>query len=252
MKTLWNILAVVAIGNLVALGAFVGWLKVTDRLDVERATTVRLMLAKTITTERAEKEEAKAKEEAEREAAEAAAKASRAPLTASQLLAAREEATELDRQRIERLQREVSDLRAQLAREIAEVKTQRDQLDADRTQFDAIVRATGEQLQNEQFQKTLGVLVSLKPAQAVTLLRGMMAPPAAFAPVDGGAEPAPVGPAWSEAGITEVVGYLDAMEDKNRTKIIGEFAKAEPALATELLERLRNRATMARVPSGAP
>lgn len=250
MKTLWNILAVVAIGNIVALAAFVGWLKVSDRLNAERATAVRMMLAKTITTERAEKDEAKAKEEADRKAAEAAAKSSRAPLTASQLLAARDEASELDRQRLERLQREVSDLQAQLAKDMADVKREREQLDADRRRFDAIVKATTEQLQDEQFQKTLGVLTSLKPAQAVTVLRGMLAPAPAFAPIEG--EAPPVAPSWSEEGIAEVVSYLDAMEDKNRTKIIAEFAKAEPALATELLERLKNRATMARVPSGAP
>jgi hypothetical protein len=46
-------------------------------------------------------------------------------------------------------------------------------------------------------------------------------------------------------GTDQVVAYLNAMEDRTRTKIITEFQKQDPALAAELLERLRTRATLA-------
>ena len=44
------------------------------------------------------------------------------------------------------------------------------------------------------------------------------------------------------------VRYLDAMDDKHRTKVMAELAKADPKLAADLLERIRKQGEFARVP----
>src|SRR5262245_5159526 len=117
MKKLWNILSVISVANVVALGAFAGWLVKSDRLDMNRVRDARIALAKTITDEHAEELAAKAKADQDAKAAEAAKLAARPPLTAAERLAARVEATELDNQRAERLKREVLDMQRQLNEE---------------------------------------------------------------------------------------------------------------------------------------
>lgn len=253
MKTAWNILAIVAIANMLGLAAVVGWLYSSDRMNKERATAIRVMVAKTITQEKSEAQEAQAKADADKKATEEAVKSARAPLTAFEKLAARGEATEIDRQRAERLKREVADLQSQLARDMSDIARQRAELESDRETFNAMVNGTRVKLNDAQYRKTLNTLASLKPAQAVALFREMLTPSGAASPSDALAAPNGTATAatWSEESMTTVVGYLDAMGD-DRSKVIGEFLKTDPPLAAELLERLRTRATFARVPRNAP
>ncbi len=253
MKTAWNILAIVAVANLLALAAFGAWLYSSDRMNAVRATAIRAMVSKTITQENTEALEAQAKADTEKKAAEEATRSGRAPLTAFEKLAARGEATEIDRQRAERLKREVADLQAQLARDMSDVARQRAELESDRETFNAMVNGTRAKLNDAQYRKTLDTLASLKPVQAVALFREMLAPSGGTAPTDTLAAPngAPTTPTWSEENMSTVVSYLDAMGD-DRSKIIGEFLKTDPPLAAELLERLRTRASFARVPRNAP
>ena len=53
------------------------------------------------------------------------------------------------------------------------------------------------------------------------------------------------------AGEEQVVSYLDAMDEKPRGRIMTELAKSDPALATRLLGRIRDRAQFAPVPGNA-
>lgn len=250
MKTIWNILAVIAIANLLALAGFVGWLRMTDRMSVDRLREIREKVSKTITQENTEFEQAKAKVEADQKAAEAAAKAAKAPLTAEQRLAARGEATELDRLRAERLQREVDDLKRGLQAEREKLSREQAALDAERKAFQELVQGSQDAVANAQFQKSLGVLSTLKPAVAATMIQQLIsgaadpnslqpvpAPGEAAAANQGGPSPKPA----PNAGFTQAVSYLDAMDDRPRGKIMAEFAKTDPALATRLLERLRKR-----------
>ncbi|MDX2130560.1 MAG: hypothetical protein SFY69_00735 [Planctomycetota bacterium] len=239
MKTLWNILSIVAVANMLALAGVVGWLRMNDRLNADRGRVIRELLSKTLTEEAAEAEAAKLAEEKARAEEEAQEKAARAPLTAAQKLAARGESTELDAQRAERVRREITDLRSQLARDLAEIERQRADLQRREQEFTSLVEAGRRQLEDEQFQKTLGVLSALKPAQAVSMLRTMLDPP----PTAPGAPPEPVSP----AAMGTVVSYLDAMDDRTRSRVLGEWAKGDPSLATQLLERLRTRAAFAPV-----
>ncbi|MFT3686204.1 MAG: hypothetical protein QM783_14990 [Phycisphaerales bacterium] len=68
MKRVWNMLAFLAIANLLAIGGFVGWLAATDRLSVDRLRTLRESWKTTV----AEEKEAEAKAAVESEAAKKA------------------------------------------------------------------------------------------------------------------------------------------------------------------------------------
>ncbi len=263
MKTVWNIIAVVAVANLLAVAGFFGWLKATNRLSADRARAVRNLLSPTIAQDAAAGEKRKADEAQAIKDREAAEKAARPPLTAAEKLAARVEATELDRQRLERLKREVEDLQKAVTRDRSEVDTQRTQLTADQKAFDEQVKQVAALASTEQFKKTLDILQSLKPAAAKSLLMEIIGPGvAAPTPAQASTE-APVGanmPATleqasvpksaGESGARIAVEYLNAMDDRARTKVMTEFAKDSPALAAQLLESLRKRGQFARADAG--
>jgi len=70
MKTIWSIVSALAVGHLLALAGFGGWLVATERLDIERVRAIREMVQETIP-------EQQAREDTELEAAETAAEAAR-------------------------------------------------------------------------------------------------------------------------------------------------------------------------------
>ena len=256
MKALWNILSVIAVANVIAIAGFIGWLHSSGRLNVDRARDVRLLLTRTLAQEKAEAEAAAKAQDAEKLKAEEEKKAAKPPLTATERLSARMEATELDRQRIDRLKREILDLQNQLAEDRRRLNAERLALENDKKEFQELLIASNAANTDAQFQKTLKVLQSQKPAQAVVLLQQMLAdptPPPEFAPIpmaNGMSAPAPTpqAAAADEERLATVVAYLDAMNDKSRSKIIEALTKTDPKLAADLLERLRQRGEFARVP----
>lgn len=271
MKTAWNIIAIIALANLLAMAGFLGWLRMTDRLSMDRAKQVREMMTRTLTSDK-QAEEAKKKEaELAAKAAEEAAKAARSPLTASETLAARAQATNLDRERMERLRREVQDLQAAIGRERSKLDADRSVLEADKKAFAAEQERIAATTGTEQFERSLGVLVSLKPAQARSILEEIMrggkatsqdmmnadgsvntdavasaqAQPRSSGDANGaqaGADAAQIG---NDSGKRLAVEYLNAMDERARGKIMTEFAKDSPAVAAELLEILRMRGRVA-------
>lgn len=271
MKALWTALSVAAIANLIALVALGAWLVKSDRLDNDRARRIRELLTITITDEKAASAAELASLEQKKAEAETARKENQAPLTAAEQLEARLEATELDRQRAERLKREVQDLRASLSSERAK-------LDSDWKQLRDAQKAHADQVQqnlatvgSEQFQKTLTVLSKLEPKEAKSVLMQMLdgagiqpvqVPGISMAPVAAppsanpqapstGPEPSTASPS-ARPGTQQVLAYIDAMDDKIRTAILNEIIKDDPKLAAELLEALRVRGTFAAVAQGAP
>ncbi len=254
MKMIWNALSVVAVANLLGLLGFVGWLKADDRLDADRARAVRAVFGKTLTEEAREVAKAKAEQEASEKASAEAKRKDQPPLTAEQRVALRLEATEIDRQRMERLQREVEDLRRVLATERSVLDRDCAAFVAEKNAFEAASAATRRALEDGQFQKTLTVLSTMKPKDAVGLLTQMLRGES-FAPAGQAPALAAGGTASTEteaaAGEEQVVSYLDAMDEKPRGRIMTELAKSDPALATRLLGRIRDRAQFAPVPGNA-
>lgn len=231
MKKIWTLISVMAVANMLALMAFVGWLQATDRLDLQRVRDMRSLYAETL-TEQLDREQLEADQLAEaKKAKELAAEEALQgePIDSADWLRINWELREQDSERLERLRREVEDLkrtladaRAKLNADIAAFETMKETFDADR---ERIARIEGD----EQFKKAVDTYAALKPAAAVRMMIQMM-----------GQRPT--------EGVLQVVSYLNAMDERKRSSIIGEFEKTDPALAADLLERLRNYGLGARGP----
>ncbi|MEI7657791.1 MAG: hypothetical protein WCK33_06970 [Phycisphaerae bacterium] len=271
MKALFIALIVVAVANFIATLGFVGWLVQSDRLDMERIRELRTRLTVTITQQKAAADADAKKAEEAAKAAEAAAKAAKPPLTASEQLAARLEATELDKERLARLRRDVESLQKRLADQTAQLAKERADLAEERRVLAGMNSQSVDKVAQEQFVKSLNVLSSMKPAAAKSILSQMLsgqapdpaaAAPIAAAPSANGRPPAtgqaPVDAKAQAERMRKVVQYLDAMEDRVRTNILGEFAKDDAAMASQLLEHLRDKgkpqgpAAPTRTASGSP
>jgi flagellar basal body-associated protein FliL len=250
MKTVWNIISVIAVANLLALAGVLLWLKSSDRLDTDRARALRELFSTTVTSDKAKAEAAAKEAEAAKALAEAEAKANKPPLTASEKLQSRVELTELDEQRMQRVRREVEDLRAALAREREELDKRWTQLETDRKAFEQLVADSTNGVSDEQFRKSLDVLQGLKaPAAKQLLVQMLNEPGAAETAAQAGAQ---VGaPVLREGRMKRVTEYLNAMDERARGRIMAEFTKDDPALAAELLDALRRHGQFARA-DGAP
>jgi hypothetical protein len=224
MKTLLTAIGVIAVANLIALLGFAGWLASTGRVDRARMNKVREMFSETVASQTAREAAEVAQAEADAKTAEQAKKDARPPITASEQLSARVEATEIDRQRAERLRREIADLQRSLAERETQVNKRAAEIDKDKTAFEKMRAGIAASEASAQFKKTLSTLEGLKPAEAKKTLKEVLS-----------GDPV--------KGIDQVVSYLNAMEDRARTKVMAEFIKEDPKLAADLLERLRMRGT---------
>ncbi len=257
MKKLWNIFAVIAIANLLAMVGFVGWLRVTDRLNIDRVRELRQRMSVTISQYKATMAQDDANKLSEEAMAAAEAKASKLPLNAEQQLATRVELSQLDQQRLQRLREEIEALRRSLSQERIDLDQRQAVLEADRAAFAEQTRQFTADSGDEQFKKTLGVLQSLKAKEAKAMIEEMIAgpmSPAIEASATGeGANDAPI--AQGRAVVppmrrnldkfTRAARYLNAMDERSRTRIMSEFAKGDPKMAVELLDAVRRQGEFA-------
>jgi hypothetical protein len=231
MKTIWSIFSALAVGHLLAITGFGCWLVATERLDWDRAQAIREVMQETIpdqqAREQAEREQAEAEAEAAR-AAQAEAEDNGIPLMADGVVQAKIEASEMDQQRLNRMRRLVADLqetvrieREALVRDCEAFEQQKADYEAERQRIAQIEGA-------EQFRTALTVYEGLRPAAAQNMLAELLA----------GAGEAK---GSKDRGEELVVAYLNAMQERQRNKIMAEFEKEDPALAAGLLERLRTR-----------
>jgi hypothetical protein len=230
MKTAWSILSALAIGNLLTLAGFRAWLVASDRMDCERARAIRAIVQETVPDARA-----RTKQEAELAQQEAIARELTAqsqeegiPITADGIVRGKIEASEMDLQRINRMRQLVSDLQEAVRIERESLTRDREDFDRSKLAFEAERARIAEIEGAEQFQTALSVYEGLRPDAARNMLAQLLA---------GAGEAA----GSREQGEDLVVAYLNAMQDRQRNKIIAEFEKDDPALAAGLLERLRTR-----------
>lgn len=227
MKSIWIIVSTLALANLLALLGLGAWLKATDRLSMDRIRAVREVFAQTTTDEATA--EGALEAEAQRSQAEADEQAKQAspPLSAEGALNADDLETEKARQHVERLRREVADLQRSLLRERAALDDGWAQFRAEKQAFEEMRVRLAALEGGEQFERTLRLYEALKPKQAQDLLQQLI-----------------------DAGDTEqAVSYLNAMQTRTASRIIAEFE--DPAVAADLLERLRTRGLEARAAAAA-
>ena len=231
MKSIWMILSMIALANILALAGFVGWLGATDRLNSERVMKLKEMFAKPIATEAAEQQAVLvAQTDAQQKAIEAE-KLAQPPVPAAERLAQDRAAAELDTQRMLRRQREIDDLGSQLLRRQDELDRREKELVERIAAFDAQKKKYLEIEGAVQFQAALATLEGLKAREAKAMLEVMM----------------------TKGLNDEVIAYLAKMDEKKRSSIVSEFAKEQPSVAADLLERLRTRGvSTAETAAGSP
>ena len=218
MKTLWNIVSFLAVVHLLALVMFVAWLWRTDRLDGRRIHRLREMLAMTIPE--AEKVVAReAQDAALLQEQRATAELRQNPGVSS---AERVRNITSTRQTDKRSSRRIGDVQAQLSRQLAQdgaqIQQQRLALETDRRTLDGGIADGQQRRQGTQFTKAVKLLESQPPKQAKKQIIELVR----------------IGKK------DQAVAYLDAMNRRAATKILGEFkTDAENTLATELLELIR-------------
>lgn len=231
MKTIWSIVSALAVGHLLALAGFGGWLVATERLDTERVRAIREMIQETI-PEQQHREEVEA--EREKTAAEAARQAQAEaedngiPLMADGVVRAKIEASEMDMQRLNRMRRLVADLQESVRFEREALVADREAFEQQKQEYEAERQRIAQIEGAEQFQTALRVYEGLRPEAAQNMLAQLL---------EGAAEAG----GSKQRGEELVVAYLNAMQDRQRNKIMAEFEEEDPALAAGLLERLRTR-----------
>src|SRR5580765_8553379 len=111
MKTIWNILAVLAIVNILAMAGALAWLKSSDRLSRDRIMAVKEQFTKTVAQEVAEKAVVQADAKAKEAEAAQAAKMAEPPITAAEKIAQQQFQDDQRLQVLLRQQQEIDNLR---------------------------------------------------------------------------------------------------------------------------------------------
>lgn len=232
MRTAWTIFSVVAAAHLLALLGVAGWLWGTGRVDAATVERVRQVL----------REPPEDRDARKAERSQGVAETSLpTPASSADAIVIRLQQDEAQQQRLERMRNEARTVAAMVARELRTLDQRRAELDAERGAFesmrDRIVALEGD----EQFRKALSVLAGLKPADAKTALMELIG--------GGVGDAAPIN-GWGD-GRSQAVAYLDAMPSRTRSKVMAEFVADDPALAADLLERLRTHGIIAQASGGA-
>ena len=238
MKRLWNILAVLGIANVIGVAGFVGWLKVSDRLDMDRLRQVRAMLTPTLAEEAAKAEEDRLAAEAQAKKEKEEARLAGPPERAAASIDRQKQSDDAVVQTVLRARQEIADLRRQLLEERAKLDSEWATLAADKKKWTTEREEAEKLLASKQFKQALTTLESQKPKDAQQLLKLMNS-----------GQGLPSGGAGTAApGSVRVVAYLAAMQDRTRGRVLAEWVKDDPTVAAELLEQLRRRG----VGDGAP
>jgi hypothetical protein len=219
MRLLWMVLSVLAVANLLALLGFVGWLKASDRLDAARVVEVRRLFTETVAQREQRQEREQLAAEAEAQAALERERVKIPPVTAAGTLELKLQHSQADQARLEGIRREVQILQETLQRERVALDAGWSQLKREREDFERARRSVAETEGNAQFKKTLATYENLRPESAKVAIRQLI----------------------DDGSLEQAVAYLNAMQERTRTKLIDEIIKDDPKLATELLERLRTR-----------
>lgn len=218
MKKLTKALMVVAVLNLLAVLAGVGWVFASGRVDKQRVLEVVDMFEETT-----DGRDARLKQEEADAAAAQASKEADLPelaMNANELNDVRLQLTQIDRARLERMQREINDLQNTLKRERALLASERVDFEDQRDAFEAMRQRLKDIEGSDQFSKALNVLKESKSKDSKEMLNVLI----------------------EEGKREQVVSYLSALATGVRTEIIAEFVKADQAeLAAGLLESIRLR-----------
>lgn len=217
MKNIVRAFVIVAVLNLLGVLGLAGYLASGGRLNKDRLMDI-------VGVVRESPEDRAARVEAEQLAANPPPVVETVPegdiRGTDQRNEARVEVTMIDRERLERLRREVADLQTQLRRQRQMLANERAQFEVEKADFSKLRDHLSAIEGAQAFKKALEVLTGMKPADVKPVLTTLL----------------------DEGKADEVVAYLAAFDDRQRAKVMTEFVKAnENEVAAGLLESLRTR-----------
>lgn len=219
MKRIWMIVSTLAIANVIAIGGLLVWLQTTDRLSKHRIQTIRAMLSVTQAQEEQTRISAEAEvTEAKKKAADEARRAI-PPETAAERISEKQLESEKQLQFVLRQRQELENLRDGLFRQLTDLERREKALADARTAFASERQRIAEMEGTKQFKIALSALENQRPKDAKAVLQAML----------------------ESRNVDQVVAYLAKMDESKRSKVLAEFVKGEPAVAADLLERLRTR-----------
>ncbi len=219
MKAIWNILAVLAVFNILAVAGGLLWLKSSDRLSKERVAAIRERFVKTVAQEQSEKQAADLAAKQKDVDTAAAEKMAIPPTTAAEKISEQQLKDDQRSQMLLRQQQIVENMQASVMLQLSKLEEREKKLEEDRRAFAAERKKIAETDGDKQFQVALTTLEGQKAKDAKQVLRALL----------------------DLKQSDQVVAYLAKMEESKRSKVVAEFVKDGPELAAELLERLRTR-----------
>jgi len=226
VKTLWNVIAVVVVLDVLAALGFVGYLYSSGRLNRERLERVAAMLRPTVEEEQQQTQQqaqqAQAAQEAQRKQQHLAMVA-QGPLPTQDQLSRQQEEYEKQMMTVQRLRSEVGALQRQLELAQQRLTKERQEIAAEREALQqAVVEANARQ-GDVDFQHAVALYEQLKPAQTKRMFQELLA----------------------KGQKKQVVEYLAAMQVRKAAGVLKEFKEAEEtAVAAELVQALRERGVL--------
>jgi len=219
MKSMKRAIILIIVLNVLAMLGGAAWLLGSGRVNKDRVLALTELFDEPVQIEQA-------RLEAEQKSIEAELAAQEKPLPEMALNSeernrVRVERTQIDRQRLDRMKREVADLQAMLRKERRILDEERAQLQQDIEDFDEMRRRLGALEGDAQFRKSLDTLAAMGSEDAKAVLNTMIE-------------------TGSPDEYEKVVAYLSAMAGRARVKIITEFVEAgQEELAANLLDSVR-------------
>jgi len=216
-KSLWLIISTIAVANILALLGIGGWLYSTDRMSADRLEEIRTIFETSVSAEEAQEQAeilAANNKSLDERLGEGEGTAPVPSITRNDLI---HEQDEINRQKLARSKREQEDLLRVVDDRQRELASREVEFERAKEAWDAMRKRLTAQESAEQFQKTVKNYETQKPAVAKDILNTLI-----------------------ETGSTaQAVAYLNAMTPRATSKVINAFAQDDPALAADLLERLR-------------
>jgi hypothetical protein len=218
MKSLWSIVSFLAVAHMLALLMFVGWLWQSNRLDAQRLSTVRELFAMTIPDAARAADAAREAELAEAEAALAEQRRIAPPVSSAARINHMSQLEEIEQRTLRRIEQEKTALRDQLTAGLARLDEREVALQQEHEAWEQSIQTQRERRESEQFAKTVRQYEAVRPRQGKEMLMELI----------------------KDGEMLQAVAYLDAMNARASSRILGEFKTPEEIrLATELLEQLR-------------
>lgn len=217
IRSLWLILATMSIANLMIILLGAGWLFTTGRVDAERLSLTRDLYATTVAQATKQAEEQDADKQRKIEELVALGFEDSIPLDAEAAAILIERLDYTQRERFARETANIEVLRSALDSDIRRLEDQREEFERQRDIFERRQQEIADRNGSEQFQKAVKLYAAAKPETAKDMLASLI----------------------DQGQTDQVISYLDALKTDVTSKIIEKFREDDPALAADLLERIR-------------